>query len=605
MKRYSFTFLLSFILFVALIPVLVSGQSTDTYADAVGQANLRARPDVNSAQVGAIEAGTLYPVIGRSEFYPWILLGDADSAQPIGWVYDQLVTVHGSIYNVPVSVVDVSAPPLATPTALPIVTVGTVSTNSDGSAPVVTPFFTPTPRYSVIGVVSGEINIRYGPGTDYPPVGRAFAGESLQLTGYHTQFPWVQLRWVDSPNGFAWVHQDVIEIQGDIYSLPAVTAPLLNLPTLTPTAAVRQSSNRPGGESVELSAGFAALSDRIWNTLLEGGFVPGTSRFGALYLHDLQTGEAITFGNEIAFNGTSVTKIAILTQYYGIMNGQTNWAEGIDIPKMMICSSNEATNRMLSVIGNGNEYLGAETTTEFLQELGVENTFITAPYYVQMLQTPTPYPYPVSYPVTSADQGIANPSPTNQMTVEEMGWLLSNIYECAYNESGPLIDDFDGVFRPQECRKILHVMSNNTVDSLLRSGVPANIRVAHKHGYVDDTHGNAAVFFTPGGDYVMVMMLHETSALDGREQSDVFLNFETYSLPVFSEVSRIVYNYYNPAQPMATTRGSYIPDAAECDYNGESPLVAEIVAPQFLLELDESQYYNIQPTITPTVTSGG
>jgi beta-lactamase class A/uncharacterized protein YraI len=520
-------------------------------------------------------------------------LGDTDSSQPIGWVYDQLVNVHGNIYNVPVSVVDVSAPPPATPTALPIVAVETVSTNSNASAPVVTPFFTPTPRYSVIGFVSGEINIRYGPGTDYPPVGRAFAGESLQLTGYHTQFPWVQLRWVDSPNGFAWVHQDVIEIKGDIYSLPAVTAPLLNLPTLTPTAAVRQSSNHPGSESVELSAGFAALGDRIWNYILENEFVPGTRRFGAVYLQDLQTGEAITFGNDIAFDGTSLTKIAILTEYYGIMDGQTSWAEGVDIANMMICSENVATNRLLGFVGNGEQFQGAETTTAFLQQLGLERTFITAPYYVQMRQTPTPPPFVVNYPVTSADQVSADPSLTNQLTVEEMGWLLANIYECAYRDSGQLIDNFDGAFTAQECRKMLHVMSNNTVDGLLKPGAPADTRVAHKHGWIDDTHGNAAVFFTPGGDYVLVMMLHQTD----------YLEFQTLSLPVFAEVSRLVYNFYNPAQPMANVREGYIPAADECNYTADSLLVSELVAPQFLLELDESQFYNLQPTLTPTVTT--
>ena len=51
-------------------------------AEAVGQANLRAAPDVNSEQVGEILSGMRYPVIGRSEFYPWVLLGDPTTQEP-------------------------------------------------------------------------------------------------------------------------------------------------------------------------------------------------------------------------------------------------------------------------------------------------------------------------------------------------------------------------------------------------------------------------------------------------------------------------------------------------------------------------------------------
>jgi hypothetical protein len=129
-------------------------------------------------------------------------------------------------------------------------------------------------------------------------------------------------------------------------------------------------------------------------------------------------------------------------------------------------------------------------------------------------------------------------------------------------------------------------MSNNTVDALLKAGVPVGIRVAHKHGWINDTHGNAAVIFTPGGDYVLVMMLYQPTWLDFSE-----------SLPLIAEVSREVYNYYNPNEPLAQVRQGYIPTVDECNYTFDDPLVGEISSPFFLDLNDTSLFY--QPANAP------
>ena len=82
MKRLTvYLIILSIILIVIALPL--AAQSTGVTAEAVGQANLRATPDVNAALVGAIQSGTRYPVIGRSEFYPWLLLGDPVSSASV------------------------------------------------------------------------------------------------------------------------------------------------------------------------------------------------------------------------------------------------------------------------------------------------------------------------------------------------------------------------------------------------------------------------------------------------------------------------------------------------------------------------------------------
>ncbi len=526
-------------------------------AQALGQANLRAGDNINSALLGEITTGTDYPVLGRSQFYPWLLLGSPGTAQPIGWVYETLLAVSGNIDQLPVSQLELNgAPATATVTAQ----------LSPSAPPEATQSFNPsaTPsqaRFGVSGEVIGEVNIRYGPGIDYPRLGVAQAGQSFAITGYHTQFPWVRIFYESVANQQAWIARDLLRVSGDLFSTQAISQARLNLPPLSATPPAISG----GGEQVPLSAGFRILANHLWNLVLESGFDPQTSRFGALFVLDLASGQAFSFGEDIAFSGTSINKIAILTALYSRLEGPPSISLATDIANTMICSENAATNRLLSMLGGGNSYYGAEAVSSFYEELGWSRSFITAPFTT--IGTPEPPPGPIKLPETSADQVKANPDLSNQLTVAEAGALLGGIYRCAYGEEGPLIETFGNRLEPRECRQILHVMSSNTVDALLKAGAPADTRVAHKHGWIADTHGNAALFFTPGGDYVIAMMLYQPQ----------WLNFQE-SLPLIAEVSRRVYNYFNPEQAQPEIRDGYIPEAGSCDYNGD-PLVIDIMQP--------------------------
>jgi uncharacterized protein YraI len=594
--------ILTIVFLILLSPMLtqVDGQSTGVTAEAIGSANLRSVPGLDGELLGEILAGTQYPVIGRSEFYPWVLLGDVINAAPIGWVFQDLVTIHGNLASVPVSsqeVVPGQSAPIQTPLGMATSTLLPDVQMTPPAGQTFDATFTPTPTPTlptgIYGVAGAEINVRYGPGTDYQPLARAFAGDTFLITGYHTQFPWVQVAFEDSPNGFAWIAMEILDIQGNVYETQQISTTNFNLPTLTPTPAMRSSSNIPGGQAVPVSDTFGALGDSLWDFILSRGFVLETSRFGALYLQDLQTGEAITYGNDIAFSGTSINKIAILLAYFGVMDTSPDLADARDIANTMICSENVATNRLLSAVGNGDALLGAENTTQLMRDLGMTRTFITAPYdTTTALATSTPMPRAPQIPRTDADQIRSNPNPTNQMTVEEMGWLLANVYQCAYNESGPLIDNFDGAFTSQECRKMLYIMGENTVDGLLKAGAPEGIRVAHKHGWVTDTHGNAGVFFTPGGDYVMVMMLHEP----------VFLNFVSDSLPTLAHTSMRVFNHYNPLIGLTEPREGYIPTPDQCNYGTNDPIVQNLASSTFMFNNDSSTFFN--PATSPIETEG-
>lgn len=558
MRRFTLYCLLSLCLITT-----AWAQPNGVTAEAIGQANLRATTDVASALRGEIRLGSRYPVLGRSQFFPWLLLGDPVTEQPIGWVFAELVTVQGDLNQTPFStlVLDETVAPTIPATAA-VQPSPTASQSLVGVAIAGSPGPTATAAFAVSGVVSGEINIRFGPGADYPRVGVGRAGDRYEITVWHAQLPWVQIRYPDSPNGLAWVALDLLDIEGDLYSLSSTSQTRFEMPTLTPTPPIIESSTLMGATPVPLSPQFAALGNQLWNLILSANFDPATSRKGALFLKDLRTGETITFNNDVAFSGMSITKIAILAELFQSLNDPPDNAEAVTIANAMVCSQNTSTNDMLSIIGGGDPFIGASRTTDFLRQLGLQRTFIVAPYVIDP-DNPLIPSQPIVLPQTDADQTSAAPDPSNQLTVDEVGWLLSGIYQCAYGDDGPLREQFGDSYTQDECRQTLNVMSKNKIGALIEAGVPENIRIAHKHGWIADTHGDAGVVFTPGGDYVLVMALYNPTWLDFSE-----------SFPLMGEVSRTVYNYYNPENPAAEAVAKPVPE--ECNLLG-NPLIEELM----------------------------
>ncbi len=79
----------------------------------------------------------------------------------------------------------------------------------------------------------------------------------------------------------------------------------------------------------------------------------------------------------------------------------------------------------------------------------------------------------------------------------------------------------------------------NEEGNLIRFGVPDDVPVSHKHGWVQATHAHAGIVLSPGGDYVLVEYLHQNG--DWLQSS--------VSFPILREISRAVYNYFNYDNP--------------------------------------------------------
>ena len=191
---------------------------------------------------------------------------------------------------------------------------------------------TATPGFSVYGDVSGEINLRYGPGADYPRLGGAFPGDRLEIVGYHTTLAWVLVTYPSAPNGVAWVSRDVLDIKGDPNTTRPVTqTDFSSQPTLTPTLAVQQQSSLPREAHRWRSAqAFAAWAHHVGQCPSDG-FDPTTASSPPEYLLNLERAKRSLFGNQYAFSGTSINKVAILAGVFSVLDGAPEYQTAVDI----------------------------------------------------------------------------------------------------------------------------------------------------------------------------------------------------------------------------------------------------------------------------------
>jgi len=94
-----------------------------------------------------------------------------------------------------------------------------------------------------------------------------------------------------------------------------------------------------------------------------------------------------------------------------------------------------------------------------------------------------------------------------------------------------------GAFTIDECQQMIELLAENKVEGLIAGGVPVGTRVAHKHGWIGDTHADAAIVFSPGGDFVLAVFLYRPEWLEWG-----------VSNPLVNRMATATYNYFNPAQ---------------------------------------------------------
>jgi beta-lactamase class A len=270
--------------------------------------------------------------------------------------------------------------------------------------------------------------------------------------------------------------------------------------------------------------------------------VSGFDGLAGIYLLDLRSGQEIHFADEqgkdlrvqpdIAFTASSIIKIPIMVATFRRLSDQSDPETMKLLADMIDKSGNEAADWLMDRVIDPQR--GPLAVTEDMKALGLDNTFL-AGYFsfgsplLQLIETPA----------NTRTDVFTDPDPYSQTTPSDIGMLLEDIYQCAQDGGGALPAVFPGEITQTECQAMNTYLVNNRLPVLITAGLPEATPIAHKHGWVTvngviNTIGDAAIVYSPGGNYVLVVFLYHPQQLIWESASQLV-----------ALLSQEVYNFYN------------------------------------------------------------
>lgn len=205
-------------------PEIISARATAIPVTVKTGANLRAGPGTNYPRIGSAKAGQVIEIIARNPAGDWYQLANG------AWIFGNLVE---NAPDVPVAT-NIPAPPAATPETGPAAPTATV----------------PNSVEQIMVKVVANANLRAGPGTNYPKVGSARAGQSLAIVARNPTGDWYQTATGE------WIFGELLESTAPLPIAPDIPTPP---PVATSTPAVTTSASavesRPAVNRTQQAAG--------------------------------------------------------------------------------------------------------------------------------------------------------------------------------------------------------------------------------------------------------------------------------------------------------------------------------------------------------------
>ncbi len=275
--------------------------------------------------------------------------------------------------------------------------------------------------------------------------------------------------------------------------------------------------------------------------------ITGYDGIAGLYLLDMQSatelhfvylnGQELSLHPDVPFTASSIIKIPIMVSTYAHIQPPYP-EEALNLLSGMIEESgNDPADWVME--GFINSTRGPLIVTEDMQALGLENTFLAG-----FFRLGAPLLEVVDTPANARLDVNTNLDPYNQTTLSDIGMLLTDLYQCSENGGGALVAVFPDEITQNECQAMIELLTRNFTPWLIASGAPEGTRIAHKHGWVTDpsgairTIGDAAIVFTPSGNYVLVIYFYHP----------VQLVWDPVST-LIADLAQAIYNYYNVPTP--------------------------------------------------------
>ncbi len=316
--------------------------------------------------------------------------------------------------------------------------------------------------------------------------------------------------------------------------------------------ALRSPSNRTVVLSFQRSAAARPTMQNLEILLQQNITVAGFDGVMGVYLLDLQNGQEVHFAMDkeklisvnpdVSFTASSTVKIPIMVSYF-IKYGPaalTDENASTLLLDMIRKSENPPADRLMESLDPNR---GPLIVTDDMKKIGLDNTFLAG--FFCSAQFPCPLLQKISTPANQRTDVFTDPDSFNQTTPSDIGMLLADIYQCAGSGGGALVAAYPGQITSQVCQQIISYLASDKIGVLIEAGVPEGTQVAHKHGWISDPASgviknisDAAIVYTPGGNYVLVIYAYHP----------VQTVWEPVSA-LFAQLSQTVYNFYNLPTP--------------------------------------------------------
>ncbi len=220
----------------------------------------------------------------------------------------------------------------------------------------------------------------------------------------------------------------------------------------------------------------------------------------SIFVRDIGGNGEVNIDSEVAFAGMSTMKLAILIEVFRKLDRPPNIEETKLLTQTLGLSGNFSANLLLRVVGDGSAARGVETLTASMRRLGLVNTFMATPYDVEAQS------FRITTPANSRTDKTTNPDIHMQTTAKDMGLLMEMIVQCSQG-GGALLAAYAPAITQDECRQMIEIIKLNHLEALIPGGVPSGTVVAHKHGYIADSHADVAIVWGPAGPYTLSIFI--------------------------------------------------------------------------------------------------
>lgn len=248
-----------------------------------------------------------------------------------------------------------------------------------------------------------------------------------------------------------------------------------------------------------------------------------------LFVQHIPTGDEVAINADVAYSGMGTMKLVILLEALRIQEAAPDPRTGLLISQTVSLAGFSAANELLALIGKTDAAAGVAEVNRSLRRLGLQNTFIAAPF-----DQPGPR---VSTPANSRTDITTRPDPFIQTTPREMGMVMQMLVECSRG-GGTLLAAYRDEITQTECQQLLNYLGLNPVTDLIVSGLPRGTQAVHRHGYTSEAEGDVAAIWGLAGPYVLSIYLYRPSWLEW-----------SFASETMGDLSKIVWDYFALANP--------------------------------------------------------